>query len=240
MPVLFTPLYRLYATAALLVIFLLFGALLIVSPGLQRRRRIARAGSRWALRASGQPLRVSGLEHLPQRACVAVANHASYLDSLVLAAALPERFTFVVQDGAARWPYVGLVIRRMGVIFVDRGARVGARQTRALLRRLKRNESLAVFAEGTFAAEPGLLPFRRGAFLIAAHAGVPMLPVAIRGTRRLLGEHQRLLRPTPVEVELLPCVPASADPGYLLKTVRGAIAARCGEPDLQPALKSDV
>jgi len=113
----------------------------------------------------GSPIRVRGLEHLPEGPCVVVANHASYMDGLVLTAAIPARFSFVVQDGAANWPVVGLVIRRMGVIFINRtSAREGARQTRDLIRRLEQGESLAVFPEGTFRKEPGLMTFRNGAF----------------------------------------------------------------------------
>ena len=129
-----------------------------------------RLGVRLMLASIGVPLTVKGREHLPDGACVIVANHASYVDGLVLTAALPRRFNFVVQDGAASWPLVGLTLRRMGVIFVNRdSAHSSAQLTRQLMRRLHHGESLAIFAEGTFKHEPGLLPFKTGAFLMASN-----------------------------------------------------------------------
>lgn len=230
-------LYRVYASiTALVVIFVLFCPLIIVAPTLALRREIGRLCVRTALLLIGQPLRVRGLEHLPHGACVAVANHASYLDGLIFTAALPRRYTFLVQHGAADWPYVGWVIKRMGVRFINRGsAREGAVQTRALIRGLQSGESLAIFPEGTFRAEPGLLPFQKGAFSIAAKAGTPVVPAAIRGSRRLFGENSRLLDWSPVVVEFLPALAPVADEATAitaqLAAARAAILSRCGEPD---------
>lgn len=226
-------LYGLYAALVFgTVLFLLVCPLIVVAPGLGLRRRIGRGGVRLALLAIGVPMRVRGCEHLPAGPCIAVANHASYMDGIVLTAALPSRFTFVVQDGAADWPYVGLVIRRMGASFINRAnPREGAVQTRALLRRVEEGESLAIFAEGTFDPEPGLLPFKKGAFLLAARAQVPVAPVAIRGTRRLYGGHRRLPRWSRIEIEVLPLVNASAHSGELMQRSRAAVLAACGEPD---------
>jgi 1-acyl-sn-glycerol-3-phosphate acyltransferase len=230
-------LYGCYAAAAfVVVVFVLFCPVLIVAPTLRLRREIGRACVRAWLAASFIPFRVRGREHLPAGPCVVVCNHASYLDGILLTAALPARFTFLVQHGAADWLYIGLIVRRMGVHFVNRQApRAAARATRALIERLDAGESLAIFPEGTFRAAPELLPFRSGAFLVAAHAGVPVVPVALRGTRRLFGEGQRLFRHSRVEVEILPAL--RADGAHreaverLLESSRAAILARCGESD---------
>ena len=213
-------------------IFLIVSPLVILGPTLAIRRFFGRHGVRLGLALVGVPIRVRGREHLPPMPCVAVANHASYVDGIVLTSALPANFTFVVQDGAASWPFVGLVIRRMGVSFVNRSsAREGAAQTRNLIRRVSDGESLAIFAEGTFKAEPGLLPFKKGAFLIAARAGVPVLPIGIRGTRRFFGENRRLPRWSVIDIELRPVIPASADAQVLLDAARREVAAVCGEAD---------
>lgn len=215
------------------IVFLLVCPLIVVAPTLSLRRAIGRAGVRVALSAIGVPMRVRGLQHLPAGPCIAVSNHASYLDGVVLTSALPSRFTFVVQDGAADWPYVGLVIHRMGVSFINRSlAREAAAQTRALLRRVEEGESLAIFAEGTFNPEPGLLAFKKGAFLLAARAQVPVVPVAIRGTRRLYGDGHWLPRWSRVTVEILPALAPSAHSAELMHQSRAAVLAACGEPDL--------
>lgn len=230
--------YGIYAACVWLVVsFLIAFPLIMLLPTLSLRRTAGRFGVKLVMACTGSPLRVRGLENLPAGSCVVVANHASYLDGLVLTAALPSRFAFVVQDGAAAWPIVGPVIRRMGVIFINRSsAREGARQTRELIRRLQQDESLAVFPEGTFRQEPGLMAFRNGAFLIAAHAGVPVVPCAIRGTRRLLGDGQKLLAYSPVSIEVLPALEFSAGTDRamvdaLRDQARRAVLAACGEPD---------
>jgi 1-acyl-sn-glycerol-3-phosphate acyltransferase len=235
---LFRLLYGVYAIFAwFVVVFVIFCPLIILLPTLSLRRWIGRLGVKVAMAAIGQPLRVRGLQHLPKEPCIVVANHASYLDGLVLTAALPARFNFVVQDGAASWPYVGLVIRRMGVIFVNRmSAREGARQTRQLIRTVQEGESLAVFPEGTFRKAPGLMQFRNGAFLMAAHANVPVVPAAIRGTRRMFGEDQKLPAWSPVTIEIRPPLAARGSTdrdvvSALRNDARAEVLKICGEPD---------
>lgn len=236
--------YGVYATLALALVILPLSLLIIVAPTLQLRRAIGRAGVKLAMLVIGQPLRISGLEHLPTGPCVCVANHASYVDGLVLTAALPARFTFLVQNRAASWPLIGRTIARMGVSFVNRwSAREAALATRELLKRLQAGESFAIFAEGTFKPAPGLLAFHSGAFVIAAKAGVPVAPAVIRGTRQLYGEGSKLPRWSRLEIEILPAIAAesgairgtAADTRHaanaLRDRVRAVILARCGEPD---------
>lgn len=230
--------HRLYGVAATLILIVVLGLatpLVIVSPTLGMRRRIGRAAVRLALLSIGVPLRVRGVEQLPAQPCIAVANHASYLDGAVLFAALPPHFTFVVQDGAAAWPVVGFVLHRVGVEFVNRTSmREGARQTRELIRQVEAGESLGIFAEGTFEAEPGLLPFKKGAFQIAARTNAPVVPIGIRGTRRLYGGNHRLVRWSRVEIDVLPALPVSTDAQLLRRAARAAVLRACGEGEAPP------
>lgn len=233
----FRLLYRVYASiAALLVIFVLFCPLIILAPTLALRREIGRLCVRATLAVMFVPFRVRGLEHLPKTPCVAIANHSSYLDGLIFTAALPRRFSFVVQDGAADWPYVGLVIKRMGVRFIKRNsARDSALQMRGLIRELRQKLSLAIFPEGTFHEEPGLLPFYKGAFSMASKAGVPVVPAVIRGTRRLFSDNSRMISWSHVEVEFMPPLQAADERPEsavaLRDQARSLILARAGEPD---------
>src|SRR5262249_1789695 len=88
----FRRLYGCYAWLALLAAVIPTCVLLAIAPGVERRRRIARAGARFFFLAIGSPVRVEGdpIAHYP---CVVVANHASYLDGIILTAALPAGFT---------------------------------------------------------------------------------------------------------------------------------------------------
>ncbi|NKF24665.1 lysophospholipid acyltransferase family protein [Solimonas marina] len=228
-----------YAPLAALILALLVPLVcmvVIIGPNLAVRREIGRFGVRLMMVCIGVPMRVRGVRNLPAGACVVVCNHASYLDGILLTAALPRRFSFVVQDGAAGWPLIGQCLSRMGVIFVNRrDPRAGARTTRDLMRRLKQDEPLAIFAEGTFKSEPGLLPFKVGAFLMAARCGTPVVPAVIRGSRRLYGGGRKLPRWSALAIEIgAPIAPSGEDRDAALglrDTARAAVLSRCGEPD---------
>ncbi len=200
---LFNAVYAPLAAAVFVATTFAVCVIVIIGPTQAIRRELGRLGVRLMLASIGIPLVVRGRSHLPPGACIVVANHASYLDGLVLTAALPRRFSFVVQDGAASWPIVGLTLRRMGVIFVNRAsAHQSAQLTRQLMRRLQQqHEPIAIFPEGTFKPEPGVMRFKDGAFLIAARTQVPVVPAGIRGTRRLYGGGRRLPRWSPVVIE---------------------------------------
>ncbi|WP_292997302.1 lysophospholipid acyltransferase family protein [Nevskia sp.] len=226
-----------YAAAIFVVVVLmLFCPLLIVAPTLPMRRAIGRTAVRAWLLLSAIPFRVRGREQLPAEPVVVICNHASYLDGILLTAALPARFTFLVQHGAGEWPYIGLVLRRMGVCFVNRGStREAAKATKELIDRIKAGESFAIFPEGTFRAAPLLLPFQSGAFLIAARAGVPVVPAVLTGTRRLLGEGRRLFTWSPVVIRFFEPLRASDESRAAADTLsavsRAVILAHCGEGD---------
>ena len=242
---LFNFFYAPLAALVFVVVVLPFCGLIIITPTLAARRVIGRIAVRVSLLCIGVPMRVKGMENLPAGTCIAVCNHASYLDGLILTAALPGRFTFVVQDGAASWPVVGLTIRRMGVTFVNRSnPREGALQTRALIRRVQEGDSLAIFAEGTFKEEPGLMAFKNGTFMIAVRAGVPVVPVAIRGSRRLWGSGNKLPRWSSLVVEarqaISPIGPHKEAETHLRDAVRAQVLAMCGENDrLQSSPKDE-
>jgi 1-acyl-sn-glycerol-3-phosphate acyltransferase len=232
--------YPALATPALVIVTFFVCLIVIIGPTLAVRRELGRLGVRLMLGCIGIPLRVRDSHHVLRRHCIVVSNHTSYLDGLVLTAALPRQYTFVVQDGAAGWPLVGLTLRRMGVVFVNRAAaRESARLTRQLMRRLHHGEPLAIFAEGTFKAEPGLLPFKAGAFLMAARENVPVVPAAITGTRRVYGGGRSLPRWSPIEVHFRPArYPDGTDRDAALRLreeVRREVLSMCGEGDRAPA-----
>jgi len=188
-------------------------ALLVVLfvPRVEQRRAIARAAARGWMRLSGMPLTVLHEDRLPAGQCVVVANHASYLDGVVMTAALPPRFGFVIKREMSSVPFAGLMLRRLGSQFVERfNQHRGASDARRVLRTASDGHSLAFFPEGTFSHEPGLLKFHTGAFVTAARAGCPVVPCVIRGTRAALPSSRILPTPVPIEVEILPPIARQA------------------------------
>ncbi len=214
--------------------------LILPVPRQSLRRRMVRGAARLLLRACAMPLEVRGLEHLPATPCVVVANHASYLDGVVLFAALPPVFGFVIKREMSKVPLANLLLRRIGSHYVDRGSgHKGARDTRKLLKRAHAGGALAFFPEGTFHDEPGLAEFRSGAFVVAAMAQLPIVPIAIRGTRAALPSRGFMPHPGRIRVELAPLLPSPAstaggDIGPIRRAARQAILARIDEPDLAP------
>lgn len=214
----------------------LAGIVISATPGIGRRRRMARATARSLLWFARMPLEVHGLDRIPAGACIVVANHASYLDGIVLTAALPPDFSFVIKREAARVPVIGLLLRRLRSHFVDRFDRhAGRADAGQLLKSAQRGHPIGIFPEGTFIAEAGLRDFHRGAFVAACRAELPVVPAGIRGTRVALGGGSLLPRPGPIVVELrAPLHPGGrtlADVEALRRAVRAEVLVVCGEPD---------
>jgi len=229
--------YGIYTYCMFLVLGLtaLFGMAL---PGLHRRRGVARTMSRLLLLFTGMPLVVKNLERIPAGQCVVVANHASYLDGVVMTAALPPRFGFVIKREMESVPLAGALLRRLGSEFVERFNRHrGGADARRVLRTAVSGNSLVFFPEGTFEPRPGLGKFHAGAFTIAARAGCPVVPAVVRGTRRALPPLKLWPHPARIEIEFLePIVAASDTPDAvaveLRDRARAAILEELREPDL--------
>ncbi len=230
--------YALYAVGLFLVLGLCALLLVLILPGVQRRRSVARRLSRVFFALSGMPLSVTGLERLPPGQCVVVSNHASYLDGVVFTAALPAQFAFVIKREMNAVPLAGLLLRRLGSHFVERFNRHrGATDARRVMRDALNGNSLAFFPEGTFTPTPGVLKFHTGAFTTALRAGCPVVPATVRGTRAALPPSGGLPRPGRIEVRILPPITPPTDAGEdaaldLRDHARAAILNDLGEPDL--------
>lgn len=225
---------RVWLTVAL---FALPATLIVIAVPRQTGRRLA---ARWSghilFRLAGIPLTVRGLERLPRGACIVAANHASYLDGVILTAALPPRFAFVIKREITAAPLVGWLLKRLGSEFVERFDKKAAHSDATrIIQRARDGACLGMFPEGTFVAEPGLRHFHMGAFLTATRAGMPVVPVVIRGARGILPAHCWWPRPGSLEVEVLAPVPLQARNGdgarEMRRLVREEILTRCGEPD---------
>jgi 1-acyl-sn-glycerol-3-phosphate acyltransferase len=219
-------------------------AVVLAGDPTRRWKRLSRS-VRLLARACGIPLTVTGLENLPaaEKPCLFVANHSSYLDSPLLLATLPRRFSFVAKKELRSNPLARIFLDRIGTEYVERfDAQKGAADFQRLADRARAGRSLFFFPEGTFTRAAGLLPFHMGAFAAAAEAGVLVIPLTIRGTRSLLRANTWLPRRTGLSVTVgQPIDPASfreeaVDSWSVAIRLRDAardqILRSCGEPDL--------
>jgi len=233
-------LYSLVFPLRVWVVLLLFALpatlCVIILPGRVRRRRVARRAGRLLFWLAGISVMVTGLENLPAGACFLASNHSTYLDGPLLTAALPPRFGFVIKREAMGMPLLGWLLMRLGSEFVERfNTKTALSDATRLIQLARDGVSLGFFPEGTFHKEPGLWAFHMGTFLAATRAGIPVVPVVIRGARAILPAETMRPRPGRVEVELLaPITPTGKrgdDARALRDAVRASILMRCGEPD---------
>ncbi len=224
----------------LILALLALGALPLIAlvPGTRARYRVAHVAAKALLRACRIPLAVEGRERLPAgRPVVIAVNHASYVDALVLLAVLPAEVRFAAKREFSRTPLLGYALRRLGAYFVERVDPAGGiEDTREVAAGVDRGEAIVFFPEGTFSRAPGLAPFRLGAFAVSAAAGVPVVPIVLRGTRSVLRADRWLPVRYPVAVSVLaPVEPAGRDWSAavtLRQQVRESMLRECGEPDL--------
>jgi len=226
----FQALYRIFAP----IVFL--GVLLV--PSLALRRRLFRFAARLMLCLAGLRPAVHGLENLPTATpYVIVANHGSFLDGLVLAAALPVGLAFVAKRELVEGPIAGSFLKRLGTVFVERFDPIGGIESAGdMARALTAGEVLVVFAEGTFDRRPGLRAFHIGGFTSASQLGVAVVPVGIAGTRSVLRGTTWFARRGEIAVSVgSPLLPRGEDWNAaiaLRDETRLAVLHLCGEPDL--------
>jgi len=229
--------YAGYAIALFVPLALACWVVLLLTPSGPRAASVERAFIRLFFRLAGIRIDVEGVENLPSDPLVLVSNHASYLDPLILIAALPRPVLFVAKQEVLRAPVVATWIRKPGHLTVERGpVAQSARDTARLEEALARGRSVSLFAEGTFTRARGLRPFRLGAFKAAAQAGCPIVPAAIVGSRTLLPDETWLPRRTRLRIVLRPAMRPQGDSWQEMIRLRDAafaeILAHCGEPRL--------
>jgi len=195
--------------------------------------------ARVANRLAGMRVRVHGVENIPARACIFAANHTSNLDPLALLPAIPRRVSFLAKREVFRVPVLGTGMRLAQFVLVDRANREAATASvDAAARSLKEGLSFMVFPEGTRSPDGRMRSFKKGTFVMAIEAGVPIVPVSIAGTQNLMQKGTWAIHPGEVAIRFGQPVDASqysADRrGELLAQVEALVAA--GLPaEQQPA-----
>jgi putative phosphoserine phosphatase / 1-acylglycerol-3-phosphate O-acyltransferase len=184
------------------------GAAMVSSLGQDQRTAIDRTcvwASTAVLRCAGLRLRVTGAEHLrAPRPAVFVFNHQSQIDTFVIPCLLRTAFTGVLTKKAKHYPMLGRVLRYAGVTFIDHSSTgQGRHAVESLVPELKSNVSVGIAPEGRISATPQLLPFKKGAFHLAAQAHVPVIPIVIRNSGESLWRSAVFVRPGTIDVAAL-------------------------------------
>lgn len=195
-----------YLIPAISVYTIVLGAASIVSSLFDRRgyfaHGCARAWSWLILKTTRVKVRVDGLERLtPGTTYIFVANHQSHYDTPVIFNSLPYQLRIIAKDSLARFPVLGWHLKRGGHLFVDRRNpdKTGIlNRWRALV---SEGLSLIIYAEGTRSPDGKVARFKAGSFLLAIQAGLPVVPLAVIGTRAVMPKGR--LRTEPGDVQLI-------------------------------------
>ncbi len=197
---------------------------------------LARWWSGWITRFAGVRIIVNNRANLdPQQPYVFMANHASTIDIWALFLAIPRRVRMIAKKQLARIPLFGWVMWAGRFIFIDRQNAAAARRSiEEAGRRIRGGVSVLIFPEGTRTRDGQMGPFKKGGFHLAMDAGVPIVPVALRGTRALMPRGSLRVKSGKVFVTIGAPIPTSGltidDRPALIERVRDAIATMAAEP----------
>ena len=160
----------------------------------------ARRWAAWQLRAAGVRVLTEGMEHIPKgQPVVFVSNHQSWFDVLALASTLPHTTRFVSKKELARVPILGAAMKAAGHIFIDRQNRQKAFEAyEDAAKVIKDRMNAVLFAEGTRSRTGELQPFKKGPFVLAIAAQVPVVPVYCADTYEIMPKGTMWIRPRPV------------------------------------------
>jgi len=237
--------YGVYAAGVFIVWLILAWLLLQVMPAGEPAARMTSRALRIYFRLIGLPVVLVGGENIGEHgASIYVCNHTSYGDVLVVMALFQTNYRFIAKGEINDMPFIGSFLRKIGHFSFERGKiRERSRQAEQMEKALLRGESVFVFAEGTFTAEPGVRAFQLGAFRASVKTGRPIVPVALKGAREFLRDGTFLPKPRRITMTVSPALfPAPEGEGRewaevlrLRDETRRIIAGHAGEPLLSTA-----
>lgn len=203
-----------------------------IDPSGRTYHRFALLWSRFGLLLAGARLEVEGAELIPRdRPLIFMGNHQSNFDIMALFMAVPVRFNWLAKEELFRVPMFGRSMKSAGYIPINRGdGRDSMKSLDRAAKLVSAGTSVAIFPEGTRSTDGKLLPFKRGGFILAARAGVPVIPFSIKGSREINPPDSFLsLRPGRIRIKFSHPITVSErgakQQANLMEQVREAITA---------------
>lgn len=171
---------------------------------------------KWAsgiMKRTGSEVEVSGLDYLPEGPVLFVSNHEGNFDIPVLLSSISKPFGFISKEEVKKLPIIPTYMEEMNCVFLDRTDRRSAfKSITDTIEKLREGHSILIFPEGTRSKGQGLKEFKAGFMRIAKEAGVPVVPIAIEGTSRIMENNNNQIRPAHVRVQVLePFAPEELD-----------------------------
>lgn len=221
---------------------IVLGSLSLLSSLIDRTgdlgHRCARAWAQLILKTTGVRVEVSGLELLDVRCSyVLAANHQSIYDIPILFASVPLQLRIVAKASLGRVPFLGWHLLRTGHLLVDR-RNPGAGIVAKMRRLVSESHSLIVFPEGTRSVDGRVTRFKKGSFLVAIDAQLPVVPVSIAASRHVMKKGQLMVSPATVQLTIhAPVSTAGVNRGGVgafAEGIRDLVRAQVDEPPPNP------
>jgi 1-acyl-sn-glycerol-3-phosphate acyltransferase len=190
---------------------------------------VARLWGRIQLGTTGTKVRIQGLENLdPQKSYIVVSNHQSNFDIFALLGYLPIQFRWTAKAELFRLPFLGWAMARIGYIPIERDSPKKAyRSMLQAAEKVRKSVSVMIFPEGTRSPDGKLQTFKKGLFLIALKSQAPILPIAIRGTGKIMQKGDWRTHAGKVDIIVAPAIETAGIPpqreGELSDLVRGTL-----------------
>lgn len=216
----------------LMMPWLILWSLLVGDP--EFMYRVVLKAIRVVNRIAGIRVRVEGLENIPPGVCIFASNHVSNVDPTALLPAIPRRVSLLAKKEVFRIPILATALRMAQFIPVDRQDREAAAASVDLaVKYLREGHSFCVYPEGTRSRDARLKPFKKGTFVMAIQAGVPVVPVSMSGAQNLMRKGDWSIHPGEIVIRFGPPVDASQYTfdrrGELLARVHALVAAGLSE-----------
>jgi 1-acyl-sn-glycerol-3-phosphate acyltransferase len=220
-------------------VFMVIGAvaLSVIKGDPEVFRRAQRSWASGLVRVWGVDVRVYGAEAVDTtRSYVVMANHLSYVDIVALFIALPIIPGFLAKSELARVPFLSQALRSGGHVVIDRDQRQSAMQTLdKAAEQVRGGKTVLVFPEGTRGDSDTIGDFKKGGFHLAKSAGVPILPVGLRGSRSVFAKSSLLVKPGVIEVHIGQAIPPADVTGYEASEMVGRVRAQIMDLAAMPA-----
>jgi 1-acyl-sn-glycerol-3-phosphate acyltransferase len=225
---------------------LFYGGMAIVCSLFGVRGRIfvrwTRQWARVSLWASGSRAVAHGLENVePGKPLILAANHVSWFDVFAIATLLPVDFHFVAKKELERIPVFGRAWKAAGHVSIDRGDRERAvASLRRAGEQMRAQQSVVIiFAEGTRSRSGRLQPFKKGAFVLAAETGIPIVPTVVTGSYDIMRPDSFLVRPATIHVHFeAPVIPSGRSIDPLMQEVRDVFVRRLEQREALPPIET--
>jgi 1-acyl-sn-glycerol-3-phosphate acyltransferase len=205
--------------------------LAVVDPSGRLLLAVTRGWGRLILYCGGVRVTVVGVENIPSGAAVFAANHTSALDIPLLFAKLPAEFRIIHKKSLFWTPIVGWYLFFGRHIGIDRKNPFRAKESLvAAAARIRRGTSVVAFPEGTRSRDGRVQPFKRGSFVLAQDAGVPVVPVSLVGVKAIVPHGLSSIRPGRITMRIHPAVASGGRPAEdVAAEVRAIILRDCEE-----------